>query len=216
MIVLNFHGIGTPERELADGERDVCVDPRQFAEILDLVQGRDDVRLTFDDGNRSDVGEALPELLRRGLRAEFFVCAGRLGAPGFLDGGDVRKLRRAGMPVGSHGMDHVPWRRLSRPDLEREIVESKRLLERALGAPVDAAACPFGSYDRRILGALRAAGFRRVYTSDGGRVGDGGWLVARNTVRRSDSAESIVRMLDDSRTAASLLRRGKGWVKRWR
>ena len=171
MIVLNFHGVGTLNRELADGEADVCIDRRQFAEILDAVVGREEVRLTFDDGNRSDVAEALPELLRRGLRAEFFICAGRFGTPEFVDEDDVRELRRAGMSIGSHGMDHVPWRRLEPAAADLEIVRAKQLLEETLQAPVDTAACPFGAYDRRTLSALRAAGFERVYTSDCGRAG---------------------------------------------
>lgn len=217
MIVLNFHCIGRPKRKFVDGggEGDVRVDPPQFGEILDVVRGRSDVRVTFDDGNRSDVSEALPELVRRGLRAEFFICAGRLGTPEFLDADDVRALRDAGMSVGSHGMDHVPWLRLDPNEIDREIVEAKQILEDAVQAPMEAAACPFGSYDRRTLRALRVAGFNRVYTSDGGRASPADWLTARNTVRRSDSAESIERMLDDTATA-SLLRKSKGWVKRWR
>jgi len=35
------------------------------------------VQLSFDDGNRSDVGIALPALLERELSATFFVVAGR-------------------------------------------------------------------------------------------------------------------------------------------
>ena len=129
MIVLNFHSIGRPKRGFAEGEGDVSVDRRQFAEILDVVRGRRDVRLTFDDGNRSDVSEALPELLRRGLRAEFFICPGRFGTPEFLDEDGVRELHQAGMSVGSHGMDHVPWRRLGPSGIDREIVEAKQILE---------------------------------------------------------------------------------------
>jgi len=216
MLVLNFHCIGKPKRELVDGEREVCVDRNQFAEILDVVSGRAEVRLTFDDGNRSDVSEALPELVRRGLHAEFFICPARFGDDEFVDEDDIRELRRAGMSVGSHGMDHVRWRRLKPSEIDREIVRAKRVLEDASQAPVETAACPFGAYDRRTLTALRAAGFRRVYTSDGGRASSTDWLVARNTVRRIDSAESIERLLDDSRDPASLMSKGKRWVKRWR
>ena len=142
--MLNFHCVGRPKRALADGEDGVRVDRQQFAEILDVVAGRDDVRLTFDDGNRSDVAEALPELLRRGLRAEFFVCAGRFGTPEFVDEHDLRELHRAGMSVGSHGMDHVPWRGLGPSAIEHEIVRAKERLEDVLQAPVENAACPFG------------------------------------------------------------------------
>jgi peptidoglycan/xylan/chitin deacetylase (PgdA/CDA1 family) len=216
IMVLNFHCIGKSGRKLVDGERDVCVQRRQFAEILDVVSGRNEVRLTFDDGNRSDVTEALPELVRRGLHAEFFICPARFGTAGFLDEDDVRELREAGMSIGSHGMDHVRWRRLGSSEIDREIVQAKRRLEDALQMPVETAACPFGVYDRRTLSALRAAGFKRVYTSDGGRAGATDWLVARNTVRRVDSAESVERLLDSSPKPDSLLLKGKRWIKRWR
>jgi peptidoglycan/xylan/chitin deacetylase (PgdA/CDA1 family) len=216
MVVLNFHAIGRPKRKLADGEDEVCVERQQFVEILDLVADRDDVYLTFDDGNCSDVTEALPELTRRQLRAQFFICPARFGTPEFVDEDHVRELRRAGMSLGSHGMDHVRWRRLERSAMDREIVQAKRVLEDALQAPVDTAACPFGAYDRRTLRALRAAGFTRVYTSDGGPASAKDWLIARNTVRRWDSAESIERLLNGSSESASLVQRAKRWIKQWR
>jgi peptidoglycan/xylan/chitin deacetylase (PgdA/CDA1 family) len=216
MIVLNFHLIGRTKRMLDVGEDDVAVSREQFVEILDVVSGRKDVRLTFDDGNKSDVTEALPELTRRGLQAEFFICSARFGTDGFVDEDDVRELQRAGMSLGSHGMDHVRWRRLERTAIDREIVQAKHVLEEALQAPVDTAACPFGAYDRRTLSALRSAGFTRVYTSDGGRAAATDWLAARNTVTRSDSAESIERMLHASSGSASLVRRAKRWIKQTR
>ena len=216
MFILNFHCIGKPKRVMDDGEADFTVEPQQFVEILDAVSGRTDVQLTFDDGNRSDVAEVLPELQRRGLRAQFFICSGRFGMPEFLDHHDVRELRRAGMSLGSHGMDHVPWRRLEQPGIEREIFQAKQALEQVLEVPIDTAACPFGAYDRRALTALRAAGFRRVYTSDGGRASSNDWLTARNTVRRDDSAESIERLLNASTAAVPLVPRVKRWIKRWR
>ena len=216
MLVLNFHGVGAPRRALADGERDVWLERKQFRDILDAIRGRDDVQLTFDDGNVSDVTEALPALTQRGLRAQVFVCAGRFGSDGFLTEEQVRELRAAGMSIGSHGMDHVRWRKLDEPRIGREVVEAKQLLEDAIAAPVDAAACPFGAYDRRTLSALRAAGFARVYTSDGGPAAPTEWLRARNTVHRWDSAATVERLLDASNGAPSPARRAKRWIKHLR
>ena len=216
MFVLNFHCIGTPPRELADGEEEVCVERDQFHEILDAIAGRADVQLTFDDGNSSDVSVVLPALKSRGLAAEFFVCPARFGMPGFVTEDEVRELKLAGMLLGSHGMDHVRWRGLDDPKMEREIVEAKQVLQEVLQAPVETAACPFGSYDRRSLAALRGAGFKRVYTSDGGRAHVADWLVARNTVRRSDSVESVLRLLNGSDGRPSRAQRAKRWIKKWR
>src|SRR5919197_6239381 len=91
-INLTFHGIGEPERRLDPGEQDVWLSRSRFLAVLDAAAATSDVRITFDDGNASDVEEALPELRRRGLTATFFVVAGRLGSHGFLDDRGVRKL----------------------------------------------------------------------------------------------------------------------------
>ena len=77
-----FHGVGRPQRALEPGEADYWISTTLFLELLDAVMGRDDVRVSFDDGNLSDIAIALPALIERDLRAEFFVLAGRLDLPG--------------------------------------------------------------------------------------------------------------------------------------
>ncbi|MFZ0376580.1 MAG: polysaccharide deacetylase family protein, partial [Solirubrobacteraceae bacterium] len=78
-INLTFHGIGRPERPLGRGEGDVWVSEARFLSLLDVAASRDDVRITFDDGNASDIEIALPALRERELSATFFVVADRLG-----------------------------------------------------------------------------------------------------------------------------------------
>ena len=99
IINLTFHGIGEPERALEPGEEQVWLDSDQFQSALDSVVGRSDVRITFDDGNASDVEQALPGLRQRGLTATFFIVAGRLSEPGFLDDRGVRALAAAGITL---------------------------------------------------------------------------------------------------------------------
>lgn len=212
-INLTFHGIGAPARPLDAGEADVWVTARRFEAVLDAVSGRDDVRITFDDGNVSDLQLALPALRARRLTGTFFVVAGRLGAPGFLDADGVRALAGAGMSIGCHGMRHRPWRRLADAALAEELVEAKRALEAAADVPVTEAACPFGSYDRRVLGALRRSGYRHVYTSDRGRARPDAWLQPRTSVRHDDDAELVGRL---AATTTPLGRRAKLIAKRWR
>ena len=216
-INLTFHGIGTPPRPLDDRETDVWVRPDRFAAMLDAVAWRPEVRITFDDGNASDVEHALPALRRRGLTGTFFVVAGRLGEPGYLDAHGVRALAAAGMTVGSHGMRHRPWRRCDAGALHEELVDAKRILEDVVGRPVTQAACPFGSYDRRVLGALRRSAYRHVYTSDRGRARAGDWLQARTTLHAGDDAERLERIVAGERPSPrALVRRAKRTAKRWR
>ncbi len=207
-INFTFHGIGPQERFLEPGEGTVWVSTERFRSVLDAVKGRPDVRITFDDGNRSDVEIALPALLERGMTATFFVVAGRLGSDAFLTAEDLRALAAAGMRIGSHGMHHRPWREA---DLQEEVVTAKAVLEDALGQPITEAACPFGSYDRRVLKALKRAGYARVYTSDRGSAAPGEWLQARTSITEAGDVRSL---MDPS--APSLRRRAELAAKRWR
>jgi peptidoglycan/xylan/chitin deacetylase (PgdA/CDA1 family) len=216
-INLTFHGIGGPVRPLDPGEELFWLDEAEFEGALDSVIGRDDVQITFDDGNASDLEHAVPQLRRRGLKATFFVVAGRLGAPGFLDESGVRALADAGMGIGCHGMRHRPWRRLDRPALWEEVVAARRVLERVVDRPVTEAACPFGSYDRRVLRFLRAHGYRRAFTSDSGTARPGDWIQARTSVRPGNAVGVIERLLAGERSSHNLVRRRvKLAAKRWR
>ncbi len=201
---MNFHGIGTPERALEPGEAPFWIDEGRFRDIVGQIAAhpaRERIRITFDDGNRSDRTIALPVLQARGLRADFFVLTGRIGQPGALDAGDIRAMRAAGMGIGSHGVAHRHWSRLDAAALREELAGSKTVLEALLGEKVTAAAVPFGSYSRGVLAALRDCGYDTAWTSDGGKADPHGFLRPRTSVR-SDMAPSALTMLLDGRMSS--------------
>lgn len=212
-----FHGIGTPARELEPGEDRYWIDVDTFHRVLDDVATWPSVRISFDDGNASDVEIGLPALVERGLPADFFVLAGRLGAPGSLDDAAVKELATAGMTIGTHGMRHVPWRGLSAAETGAELVEARTRIAAAAGVEVDAAACPLGRYDRRLLADLRRLGYRRVFTSDRRAAKADAWLQPRFSVRSGDTAESF---RAEALTPPPLVRQARsaavGLIKRWR
>lgn len=217
VVNLTFHGVGRPPRALEDGESAYWLSVEEFVPILDAVGGRPDVRLTFDDGNASDADAVLPQLANRGFCARFFVPAAYVGAAGFLEAARLREIAAAGMTVGSHGMWHRSWTGLADAELTDEVVAAKDRLEQVLGDRVDEAACPFGAYDWRVLRTLREAGFRHVFTSDRGASARSAWLQARNTVRRGDSPEDVLRLVDRRVGAIEELARNvRLAVKRWR
>src|ERR1022692_3450025 len=167
VLNLCFHGIGTPGRPQEPDEDLYWVSEARFDELLTVIARHPSVRITFDDGNASDADIALPLLRRHGLTATFFVVSSRIDQPGSLTSAGVKELVRGGMGVGSHGKGHRPWRE-------------------ATNAELDEVACPFGSYDRRVLRAIRSCGFQRVYTVDGGPARSDAWLQSRYTVRATD------------------------------
>jgi len=213
LLYLNFHGIGDPGRPFEPGEEAVWVGREAFLGMLDALRDMPDARITFDDGNRSDIEIALPELHKRGLKAWFFVCTGRIGRPGFLDVADIRELRDAGMSIGSHGHDHVPWVHLA-PDRARvEWPEAKARIEEIVGQTVDEAACPFGSFGRGTFAGLRNAGFRVIHTCDRQLVTERDPVKPRFAIHRWDTGASVRSWLEPPPLPGRLFRRMKSLVK---
>jgi peptidoglycan/xylan/chitin deacetylase (PgdA/CDA1 family) len=217
VINLTFHGIGTPSRPLDPGEDRYWIDRDSFLAILDEVHDRMDVRVSFDDGNASDVDVALPALAERGIKASFFVVAGRLGKPGSVDTEGVRALLAQNMTIGTHGMNHRSWRRLSDGDRRIELVDARQAIADTCGATVDTAALPLGQYDRRVLAALRDLEYSVVYSSDARRARTGAWFQPRYTIRAGDTPRSIRRSVLGAPPARERLRTQlAGIVKRCR
>ena len=212
-----FHGIGEPRRELEPGERDYWVGRERFEALLDEAVSWPHTRLSFDDSNSSDVEIALPALIERGLTADFFVLAGRLGKPGSLGEDDLHTLIKNGMTVGSHGMEHHPWRGLDAATIDEELVVARDRLAAVTGQPVTTAGCPLGRYDRGTLTALRRLGYRTVFTSDRRPAKPGAWLQARFSVYHDSTPETLrAAVLHSGQATARTRAAAVGFVKRWR
>lgn len=164
--------------------------------------------LTFDDGHRSNAEWALPALAERGQRAAFFVTAGRIGTEDWLSWAHLRALREADMEIGSHTLTHPPPASLTREQLRRELVESKRVLEEGLGGAVDFVASPTG-YDSRRFGPLaRAAGYKAALQGVIGRNRRSTDLFAlrRIVLKRSMGFDLFCRLADPTSRAWQRLR----------
>ena len=198
-LTLCLHGIGTPHDGVAPSESFFWVTRQAFTMLLDNIATRRAADIpaiiTFDDGNASDALIAMPELAKRGLKAIFFICAGRIGAPHYLDRVALAELIAAGMEIGTHGKDHRNWRGLDETTLNAELGEGRRRIEDVCGRAVTKAAIPFGSYDRRVLKRLRAERFACVYTSDRGTAPSDSWLRSRDTMDSTWSEPEIREVL---------------------
>ena len=220
-IVINlcFHGIGEPGRPLEPDEDQYWIESAQFDELLAVIRNDPRMRITFDDGNASDAAYALPSLARHGLLGAFFVVAGRLDQPGSLSRAEVRELDSGRYVRRLARSGHRPWRSVSDEDLEAEVGEAAQIIGATIGHPVREVACPFGSYDRRVLTAIRRHSFDRVYTVDGGAAARShAWLQSRYTIRKRDTPANIERLrrAPQGHGAEPAVRAVKGLVKRFR
>lgn len=78
----------------------------------------------------------------------------------------VRAMADQGLTMGAHTVRHAVLTHESDEAIEREIAQSKAKIEAEIGRAVLDFAYPNGFFDRRILAALRRAGFRSAVTTE--------------------------------------------------
>ncbi len=211
--VFLYHGLtaGTPV-EGPSREEKYWVSANHFRDQLKLIrqagcrvallralwsvgEATDDARpgavLTFDDGRASDYQVAYPLLMEAGARAEFFVNTATLGQAGFLTWQQMVEMQRAGMSFQSHSHDHIDLSRLPASELERQLRDSRRLLENRLGQSVDFLAVPYGLLNEQVVGVAQQVGYRAVCNSWGWPVRPGARLVSRVPVYRRTTPDQF-------------------------
>jgi len=140
----------------------------------------------FDEPNLRFLKRALQRDLPNGLRqevvhalyAEFVGVPERtMSAELYATLPQLRQMVRGGMEIGGHGSSH-PWMTaLTRAELEREFVESRRLLGEVYGSgavPRNAVFCyPYGDHDLAVEREARRHGFAAGVSTEHGRVAAG-------------------------------------------
>jgi peptidoglycan/xylan/chitin deacetylase (PgdA/CDA1 family) len=148
------------------------------------------VLLTFDDGYRDNLENALPILRRYGYPAVLFVPIGFLDDSRPLpheeslrllgvrnetvDWNELVALEAGGIRIESHGIGHRPLSELDPAEATREIVLSKLRLEEKLGREVEAFAYVKGSladYHPEHASLVQQAGYRIAFSSVSGANG---------------------------------------------
>lgn len=117
------------------------------------------VVLTFDDGYASFYTGARPLLRQHGATGTLFVITGFVGKPGYVTWDQVAEMAAEGIEIGAHTVTHPDLAVVSDDRLNREIRESRALLEERSGRPVRFFAFPAGRYDGRGPAVLREAGY---------------------------------------------------------
>jgi peptidoglycan/xylan/chitin deacetylase (PgdA/CDA1 family) len=185
--------------------------------ILELEQcehaNRPAVAITFDDAYEDLLENALPVLSEHQVPAVIYTPTGYLGKNNDWDYGsaqplmpimtaaDVQCARSRGFEIGSHTRSHVRLRGLDAVTLQREIGDSKKMLEDLLGEQVRTFAYPHGGrndFDGRAVDAVREAGYRSAVTTFFGRHNDPShrYEVRRIIIWPGDTTHELQKKID--------------------
>lgn len=157
------------------------------------------IGLTFDDGYRNVLENALPVLKSVGFTSTNYIVARQIGGSNVWDHAkgvppsplmtreELHAWIAAGQEVGSHTLNHPMLTGLPAEQAGYEIRKSKAELEEALDVPVSAFCYPYGDVSASIHDMVASAGYLSATTTERGLVRDDDdvMLLPRVTVARS-------------------------------
>jgi peptidoglycan/xylan/chitin deacetylase (PgdA/CDA1 family) len=158
------------------------VKPISLDRALELLGSEIDDRyvcVTFDDGYVDNIEHGEPVLRALEIPATIFLPTAIIDRraryfwvdqpPPALTWEQIQRVSQEGLiSFQSHGDSHAWLPELSESDVLREFIESKALIERHAGLPVNSIAFPGGLYGAREQRLLRQAGYRAGLTTDHG------------------------------------------------
>ncbi len=163
-MILCFHDIGT------NNPSKYVLTPNQLKKVLD---DHPDADIHFDDGRKGVIEFALPILEQMKRKATVFLV------PNFLEGkipehenytkfmteDDIKILIKHGWEIGSHSYSHSALTMVQQFELNLELVESKKFLEKMFNVKVTKFSYPYGRVDNNILGFVQQI-YPKCYTLD--------------------------------------------------
>lgn len=239
--ILTYHSIGWRRYEMN-------VTPEAFAAQMawlskhqrvipleEAAAGEPGIAITFDDGYRDNLINALPILEHHHFPATLFVVSCCLGGtlPGekepdtgvLLTPDELREAAARGLSIGGHTRSHPRLSTLDRAAQVEEIAGGKVELETILGQLVTAFAYPYGSaldYTAESEEIAREAGFTSASSNRYGpvRSSDSPFALRRIWIDSTDSLrtfeDKITGRLDALQLQDSALGiRGRRWLNRW-
>lgn len=111
--------------------------------------------ITFDDGYADNYNYAYPILKEEQAPGAFFVVSSTIGNDNRMTADQLREMQANGMQIGSHTVNHEILTGMNKEEIDFELRESRKALEKILGKPVFALAYPAGKVNEAVLDSAK-------------------------------------------------------------
>ena len=191
-VILCYHGI--TEAYTSSFQKQLKTVKNRIISRSDTVKNKPvfsspNIVLTFDDAFENLLLNVIPTVNELGIPVSIYAVTSCMGlSPSWLQGTKHKDEHESLMSkeqikelslnslveIGSHTHSHSRLTSLSESDIEKEIVNSKSILENLIDTKVESLAFPHGSYTKKICDIAQQAGFKQVLTLDEKLCLDGG------------------------------------------
>lgn len=191
--VLIYHGVGREDAKNW-GDLNLLIVPETFEEqikylyehgykivsveeVSKRLRMNEDVKkyiaITFDDGYLNNYTHAFPILKKYNATATFYIIPDAIGSHSYNGGTakymndtQIKEMLKAGMRIGSHTMSHYDLTSIREEDYQKELAESKRLLEQRFKTHIESIAYPCGLYNEKIVNLVKEYGYKEGVTTN--------------------------------------------------
>lgn len=116
------------------------------------------VVITFDDGTLDVYQNAFPIMKEMGFVGTFYIVANRLKSADFVHVTEIREMIGSGWEIGSHSFSHSDLTK-NYGSIDTEALHSKRVLQDAIGLPINTFAYPYGAFDAEVGRKVSSYGY---------------------------------------------------------
>lgn len=184
IIILNYHSISDSEDIYSVSKEDLdkqleyfnkkyqLISLEKLVEILEKGVSKINYGLvTFDDGYQDNLLNALPVLEKYQIPATFFISAGLVGESFYgkqlLTWDEIKRLNETGLiTIGSHGMAHENYVKLTTEQAMSNLKLSKKIIEDKLSKEIFAFAFPYAKFNGN-LSEINQNTYRLIFSQNG-------------------------------------------------
>ena len=124
------------------------------------------VILTFDDGYMDFYTDVFQILKKENVKAIAYIVPDLLNRPNYMFTFQVKEIAQSPLvEIGSHTMNHVWLKGVSRETAEYEISQSRKTLADMVGLPVNSFAYPYGALDQQAIDIVRETGYTNAVST---------------------------------------------------
>lgn len=129
--------------------------------------------ITFDDGFEDNYINAFPILKKYNFKATIYLVPNETTnhweinntsyLSNFLNEEQIRIMQESGLiEFGAHTLSHVNLSTINKDELEKEIYESKKEVEKLINKECESFAYPYGKFDDKIIKVVKQAGYKNA------------------------------------------------------